>query len=326
LFNYFDNKSMDDSKISHLWGHLHWLVVLAEQESYTGAAKRLGVSKAAVSHRVSELERIAGIALVTRTTRSVRLTEAGLKLVAQSQPAFDALQQSFNQVRESAGILHGVIRVTAPAALARQQLLPHFVTFLKQHPQLRIELDSSDRMVSLAREGFDLAIRHTDSLPQTHVAVRLCPTRSVLVASPNYLAVHGIPRIPEDLQQHACLHYPRAGEVPIWHFKPKNSNERGMQQVVVQIQSALAANNSEVLRDAALLDSGIALIPDFTAQAAISRGELQEVLSQWEFAGGQFANHIYAVRPYALHAPLAVSSLLDFLRRVLSNGFPIRSN
>jgi DNA-binding transcriptional LysR family regulator len=323
LFNLVNNQAMDDSKISALWGHLHWLVVLAEQESYTAAAQRLNVSKAAVSQRISDLERIAGVALVTRTTRSVRLTEAGLKLVAELQPAFDSLQRSFNQVRESTGVPHGVIRVTAPAALARQQLLPHFVRFLKENPGVRIELDLSDRMVSLAREGFDLAIRHTDTLPETHVAVPLCETRSILVASPTYLATHGAPKNPEELKPHACLHYPRPGEVPTWTFVRKKARSGQAKQVVVQIQSALAANNSEVLRDAALVGLGIALIPDFTAQAAILRGDLQPVLPDWEFSGRKFASHIYAVRPYALHAPLGVSALLGFLRQALAPGFPL---
>jgi DNA-binding transcriptional LysR family regulator len=319
-----NNKTMDDSKISALWGHMHWLVVLAEQESYTATAQRLNVSKAAVSQRISELERITGVALVTRTTRSVRLTDAGIKLVAELRPAFDSLMRSFGEIRESTGIPHGVIRVTAPAALARQQLLPHFVRFLKENPGVRIELDLSDRMVSLAREGFDLAIRHTDTVPETHVAIQLCTTRSTLVASPAYLATHGHPKSPEDLKPHACLHYPRPGEVPTWSFvRKKNAKKGRQQQVVVRIQSALAANNSEALRDAALVGLGIAMLPDFTAQAAMLRGDLVPVLPDWEFSGRTFANHLYAVRPYAVHAPLAVSALLVFLRQALSEGFPL---
>lgn len=315
---------MDDSKISALWGHMHWLVVLAEQESYTATAQRLNVSKAAVSQRISELESVIGVALVTRTTRSVRLTDAGIKLVAELRPAFESMQRSFSQVREATGVPHGLVRVTAPVALARQQLLPHLARFLKENPEVRIELDSSNQMVALAREGYDLAIRHTDTLPETHVATLLCETRSVLVASPAYLATHGAPKSPADLKPHACLHYPRPGEIPTWSFvRKRGSRPDQAQQVVVEIQSALAANNSEVLRDAALAGLGIAMIPDFTAQAGMLRGDLVHVLPDWEFVGRNFASHIYAVRPYAVHAPLAVGALLVFLRQALAGGFAL---
>ncbi len=107
-----------------LWGHVHWLTVLAQQGSYTAAAARLGVSKAAMSQRVSELEKLAGIALVQRTTRSVRLTEAGQRLVDQTRAAFDQIAQGFSQVRDLAEQPQGLLRVTAPVALARQQIVP----------------------------------------------------------------------------------------------------------------------------------------------------------------------------------------------------------
>lgn len=310
---------MQDQKTPELWSHCHWLTVLAEQGSYTAAAARLGVSKAAMSQRIAELERIAGVPLVQRTTRSVRLTEAGQRLVDQTRAAFEQISQSFAQVRDLAGAPQGLLRVTAPVALARQQIVPLLPDFLRQYPQVRIELNLSDRLSSLATEGFDLAIRHTAHPPDTHVAVALCATRSVLVASKAYLRRAGTPRQPADLAAHNCLHYPRPQERPAWTFEPQGRTGT-RERVTVQVSGSLAANNSEALRDAALAGLGIALLPDFSAQAALQAGKLVEVLPGWAPVGS-FADRIYAIRPYTAHVPRAVSLFVDYLRGALKSGF-----
>ncbi|MBA4263091.1 MAG: LysR family transcriptional regulator [Comamonadaceae bacterium] len=312
---------MTDPKTTELWSHCHWLTVLAEQGSYTAAAARLGVSKAAMSQRIAELERIAGVPLVQRTTRSVRLSEAGQRLVDQTRAAFEQISQSFAQVRDLAEAPQGLLRVTAPVALARQQIVPLLPDFLRQYPQVRIELNLSDRLSSLATEGFDLAIRHTANPPDTHVAVRLCSTRSVLVASKAYLRRAGTPQQPTDLAAHNCLHYPRPQERPAWTFEPTGKPAAGSarERVTVQVSGSLAANNSEALRDAALAHLGIALLPDFSALAALRTGKLVEVLPGWAPVGS-FADRIYAIRPYAAHVPRAVSLFVEHLRHSLAHG------
>jgi len=318
LFALVNNRAMKNSTQPELWGHVHWLTVLAQQGSYTAAAARLGVSKAAMSQRVSELEKLAGIALVQRTTRSVRLTEAGQRLVDQTRAAFDQIAQGFAQVRDLAERPQGLLRVTAPVALARQQIVPHLAGFLREHPQVRIELNLSDRLASLATEGFDLAIRHTDHPPDTHVAWTLCETRSLLVASRNHLRRQGTPQTPQDLAGHPCLHYPRPQEDPAWTLERPTA--QGPERVTVQIGGPLAANNSEALRDAALSGLGIALLPDFSAQAALQAGKLVQVLPDWQPVGS-FAGRICAIRPYSAHVPRAVTAFVDYLRGALAGGF-----
>ena len=311
------------AQMSHLWGHLHWLSVLAQQGSYTAAAARLGVSKAAMSQRITELERAAKVPLVQRTTRSVRLTEAGQRLVDDTRAAFEQIAQSFEQVRDLAEQPSGLLRVTAPVALARQQLMPLLTEFLRLHPQVRIELDMADRLRSLATEGFDLAIRHTERAPDTHVAWSLCETASVLVATKTYLRRAGTPRIPADLQQHNCLHYPRSQETPVWSFTPAQAAQRAGQRhetVNVPVRGNLSANNSEALREAALAGAGIALLPDFSSQEALRKGQLVRVLPDWQVDGG-FGRHLFAIRPYTPHMPRAVSALVAHLREGLAGGF-----
>lgn len=314
-----NNRVMTEQKMADLWSHCHWLTVLAEQGSYTAAAARLGVSKAAMSQRIAELERVAGVTLVQRTTRSVRLTEAGQRLVDQTRAAFEQISQSFAQVRDLAEAPQGLLRVTAPVALARQQIVPLLPDFLRQYPQVRIELNLSDRLSSLATEGFDLAIRHTAHPPDTHVAVQLCTTRSVLVASKAYLKRAGTPQQPADLAAHNCLHYPRPQERPAWTFEPQ-ARAGARERVTVPVAGSLAANNSEALRDAALAGLGITLLPDFSAQAALQAGKLVAVLPGWAPVGS-FADRIVAIRPYAAHVPRAVSLFVDYLRGAMRAGF-----
>lgn len=312
---------MKPQNIESLWTHLHWLTVLAQQGSFTAAALRLGVSKAAMSQRIAELERAAGAPLVQRTTRSVRLTEAGQRLVEDMRTPFEQIAHSFAGVRDLAGVPRGLVRVTAPVAFARQQLVPRLAEFLRAQPEVRIELDLSDRLSSLAMEGFDLAIRHTASPPDTHVAWTLCDTRSVLVASRAYLRRRGTPREPTALATHDCLHYPRAQETPTWHFEARTASQKSKTpRLTVPVSGPLVANNSEALRDAALTGLGIALVPDFSAQSALQSGKLVEVLPQWRSVGA-FGERLYAIRPYATHVPQAVSAFVAWLREVLAGGF-----
>jgi DNA-binding transcriptional LysR family regulator len=318
LFILVNNKAMETQKIHALWNHCHWLTVLAEQGSFTAAAARLGVSKAAMSQHIAELERQAGVALVQRSTRSVRLTEAGQQLVDSTRGAFEQIAQGFAQVRDKAESPSGLLRVTAPVALSRQQIVPRLPAFLAQYPDIRIELNLSDRLSALATEGFDLAIRHTDAPPDTHVATLLCSTRSVLVASRAYLKRAGTPQHPDDLAQHNCLHYPRPQARPAWTLE--RSGRGSPERATVPITGSLAANNSEALRDAALGGLGIALLPDFSAHASLQTAKLVEVLPDWEPVGA-FAGQIYAIRPYAAHVPRAVSAFVDHLRASLKNGF-----
>jgi DNA-binding transcriptional LysR family regulator len=311
---------MEDQKINTLWTHLHWLSVLAQQGSYTAAAARLGVSKAAMSQRIAELERAAKVTLVQRTTRSLRLTEAGQKLVDDTRASFEQIEQSFAQVRDLAEQPGGLIRITAPVALARQQLVHLFADFLKAYPEVRIELDMSDRLSALATEGFDLAIRHTARPPDTHVAWALCATESVLVATRAYLSRQGEPQTPADLQAHNCLHYPRSQDTPVWTFEPREA--QAGERVTVPVSGNFAANNSEALREAALTGAGIALMPDFSAQAELRKGQLVQVLPDWKSVGA-FAETIYAIRPYAPHVPRAVTALVACLRTGLAGGFGV---
>ncbi len=311
---------MDAHDIENLWIHLRWLTVLAEQGSYTAAAARLNVSKAAMSQRISELERAAGVQLVKRTTRSIGLTEAGQRLVESTRAQYDQIASGFSTVREMAGVARGLIRVTAPVSLARQQLIPNMSAFLRANPEIKVQLEMSDRLASISTEGYDLAIRHSEHVPETHVAWKLCDTHSVIVATRAYLERRGRPRHPSELQAHDCLFYPRAAGRGVWTFEPKAAQKTAEAPIVVTVDGCLSANNSEALRDAAIDDLGIALLPDFTAQQAVREGRLEVLLDEWRPVG-TFANQLYVIRPYAPHVSRAVTLLITYLRETFKKGF-----
>lgn len=313
---------MEQQKNETMWGHIHSLIILEEVGSYTAAAVRLGISKSAVSQRIAELEKVMGMTLVQRTTRSVRLTEAGKRLVDSSRDYFEGIERNFVQLRDSLRDPRGIVRVTAPAALARQQIVPRLAEFLRQYPDIRIELELSDQIVSLAKEGFDLAIRHSETVPDTHIAWRLCKTEAVLVATKRYLSERGTPRSPEELANHDCLHYLRRGQIPAWSFQKDGRNAN---RITVPVAGPLATNNSEALREAALSNLGIALVPDFSAEKDLSEGRLIRVLPNWKSVGA-FGGNLHAVRPYSPYIAKPVRLFVDFLREQLKNGFSVKLN
>ncbi len=310
---------MDNSKQEPLWGHIYSLIVLAEAGSYTAAAQRLSLSKSAVSLRIAELEKIVGIELVQRTTRSVRVTLAGQRLIDSSTGYYAGIQRQFSELCDSIRDPRGVVRVTAPVALGRQQIMPRLAIFFESYPDVRIELELSDQIVSLAKEGFDLAIRHTNSVPDTHVATNICRTQAILVATASYLKRRGEPSSPEDLAGHDCLHYLRRGQIPSWSFVRNGCTSS---RTNVQISGPIAANNSEALREAALSSLGIALLPDFSAAKDVQEEKLVHVLPSWH-STGFFGDHLYIVRPYSPYVPMPVRMFSDFVRAQLKEGFNI---
>ncbi len=302
-----------------VFSDLHLLTVLAQTRSYTQAARRLAISKASVSMRIAELERAAGVALVRRTTRSVGLTEAGQQLVDDTQGAFTRIEQSFASVKDLAGSARGLVRVTAPVALGRQHIAPTLAGFLRDYPDIRLELDLTDRFVNLVQEGFDLAIRHTQAPPDTHVAWVLCPSRSVLVASADYLKRHGAPSHPAQLASHQCLLYLRGAAGQSWSFE-RQGTRKAAETVIVNVNGPLRANNSEVLREAVLGGLGIGLLPDFSAALHEGARQLVRVLPQWQ-PRGFFGERLYAIRPWAPQVPRAVQCFVDHLRQAMAPGF-----
>lgn len=312
---------MSSREITTVLPDVYMLTVIAETRSLTQAARRLGVAKSSVSMRLKGLERALGVALVRRTTRSITLTPAGQQLVSETRGPFAHIEHGVSGVKDLAGAPRGLVRVSAPVALGRQHIAPAIAALLTRYPDIRLELDLSDRFVNLVQEGFDLAIRHASRVPESHIATPLCESRSLLLASRQYLAGHGSPAHPAELAHHQCLLYLRDG-TPSWSFEHA-AGRRRVQRVSVPVRGPLKANNSEVLREAISGGLGIGLLPDFTAWSGVAPKDLVQVLPEWKPVGF-FGERLQAIRPWAPRTPRAVQCVIDHLRETLAGGFKPR--
>lgn len=306
---------MSSLNISDILPDIHLLTIVMQTGSFTAAAKRLGISKASVSMRIAALERRVGVPLVRRSTRSLRLTEAGSHLINAATPAFEHIENSLTAVRDLSDEPRGTVRVTAPVALGRQHLTPLLAGFLKRYPQVSVQIELTDRFINLTSEGFDLAIRHVSEPPENHVAWRLCDSTSLLVASAAYLRQRGMPGHPEDLATHDCLLYLDRPGSANWTFVSGKTTD----PVAVHVNGRFQANNSEVLRDMALAGLGIALLPDFSATHTGNR-KLIPVLPDWR-VHGHFGVAIHAIRPWSPRVPRAVQCLVDYLRETMAGDY-----
>lgn len=292
---------------------MHLLTVLAETRSFSQAAERLGMSRSSVSMRIAALERSVGVPLVRRSTRQVALTEAGRQLVDDVAPAFARISSSYHAVHDLTGTPRGRLRITAPVALGRQHISPSLGSFLLRYPEVSLELELTDRLVNLAHEGFDLAIRHARHIPDDYVVWELARSESFLVASADYLDRRGRPTHPADLADHDCVLY--MGSPRSLAFQHRRDSGK---PVSVDVGGPFKANNSEVLRDIILAGAGVGLMPDFSLTAD-SRERLERVLPDWNVQG-YFGSHILAVRPFSPRVPLAVHCLVEHLQSVFCSG------
>jgi DNA-binding transcriptional LysR family regulator len=331
---------MSGSEVAGVLTDLHLLTVIAQTRNLTQAARRLGISKASVSTRLRDLERVVGMSLVRRTTRSVALTAAALQLVDDTQASFARIEQSLEQAKDLAGKPRGLLRISAPVALGRQRIAPSVPDFLRRYPEIRLELDLSDRFVNVTQEGFDLAVRHARSIPDTYIARVLCESRSLLMASPEYLQRRGTPEHPTDLARHDCLLYLRDGSAQSWSFafEKAGSRKRG-ERINVPVGGPFKANNSEVLRAAIVGGLGIGLLPDFSLlpdtragsgllpdtkagsglllDSSAESASMVPVLPDWRPVGF-FGDRIYAIRPGGVRASRAVECAIEHLRQVFA--------
>lgn len=265
-------------------------VKTVEQGSMAAAARRLDCSRAQVSKLLAELESGLGARLFERTTRRLSLTPAGeafyphaLRVLADLQAAEQAVQELRTEPR-------GILRVTAPVTLGRLYIAPLLPQLAARHPELRCELVLNDRVVDLFEQGFDLALRLTDTPPADLVARPLAATRRLICASPDYLARRGVPATAADLADHDCFAYARARSDSRWHLRgPQGSVE-------IAVRGPFQINHVEAIRDAVLAGYGIAILPTYLVASELRNGRLRPVLADHE-ALTSFGSHLYACFP-----------------------------
>jgi DNA-binding transcriptional LysR family regulator len=271
--------------------------------SMSAAGRRLELPRATVSRHIQALEDWLGAQLLVRTTRALRLTEAGAAYFDTAREVLDALAAAEERVRDSQGRASGTLRVNAPMSFGVRVLGRLLPAFLRRHPALEVQLALSDALVDPVRGGFDLTLRIARLPDSSLVARRLAPVPRAMVAAPAYLAGRGVPAHPGELAEHACLHYGYLQSGTAWVFT------RGEETFRVGVSGPLCANNGEVLADAALAGIGIALLPEFIVGEALADGRLQRVLADWQAPGIA----LHAMYPATRRLPLKTRRFIDFL-------------
>ena len=286
---------------------------------FTAAAKLLGRSTSSLSRSVAELERQLGAQLLARTTRRVNLTEAGVLYASHAERLLAARRAARDAVTElTGGVPRGHLRVSMPVSIGERLLGPHLPELRRRHPELRLELDLSDRNIPLVQSGFDLAIR-VGKLSDSSLRAQLLgkvPVR--LVASPGYLAAHPRPRRPLDLRDHACI---TLGQVvgPVewsfYHRRARTRTERLEVEGVIHTTSALLA------AQLACAGQGILRINDWVTREAMARGDLVEVLPEWScyrLAGGGLPFYVVYAQTASATPPLKSRVFVEFFKQLLA--------
>lgn len=251
---------------------------VARARSFTRAAAVLGVSQPALSQTMAGLEARLGVRLLTRTTRSVALTEAGERLLTRLEPHFDSIAQELAGLSELRDKPAGLIRLTSSELAATTRLWPVLERFLPLYPDIRIELNIDGNLTDIVAGRFDAGVRLGEQIEKDMIAVRIGPdVRMAAIASPAYLARHPAPQTPHDLAQHECinLRLPTSGGFYIWEFEKDNHT------LNVRVDGRLAFNDSRWVIKAAETGFGIGFLPEEHVSDSLSDGRLVRLLEDW---------------------------------------------
>ncbi|MFI7864739.1 MULTISPECIES: LysR family transcriptional regulator [Pseudomonas] len=263
----------------------------AEAGSFAEAARRLGLTPAAVGKNVARLESSLGVRLFLRSTRRLTLTEAGERFLAQVSGGLASIQSAVANLASSQGQPAGRLKVSMGVAFGRDYILPHLSDFLARYPAITPDWHFDNRAVDLIGEGFDAAIGGGFELPPGAIARQLAPAHRVLLASPGYLARHAVIRTPEDLARHdgILIRSPQTGRVRSWPLR--TADER---QATLELNRRMTMNDPEAACHAALQDLGITLVSTVHALPYLQRGELQRVLPDWYVDTGSLSLYFSA--------------------------------
>lgn len=259
-------------------GSLAAFVAVAEAKSFTRAAGRLGTSQSALSHRIRRLEERLGVTLLSRSTRSVSVTEAGARLMETLGPALDDIEGKLNALKGDAAKVAGTLRITTADHAAETILWPALRRLLPDHPDISVDVSVENRFVDIVAERFDAGIRLGANVAQDMVAVPIGPPETLaLVGSPGYLSSHGIPETPQDLSGHRCIarRMPSLDGISSWEFSKGGRKQR------VRVKGELAFDRPEMILQAAIDGFGICYVLESQARPFIERGRLTRFMTDW---------------------------------------------
>jgi DNA-binding transcriptional LysR family regulator len=278
---------------------------IVEAGSFASAARRLKLSRAVVTKHVAALEDRLNVRLLERTTRRLSVTEAGGRYYERCSHILAEIEDAEREATQATAVPRGTLRISAPHTFATMHIAPHLAGFRQRFPEVNVEIILSDRFVDLLEEGFDLAIRVADGLPESSLVARqLAVCRFVVCGAPEYFKRHGEPKVPDDLAKHPCLGYTLSPREHSWVFVCPHD-----QRHVVNVSGPLRSNSGDLLREAAVGGAGVMLLPTFYVGEDLERGRLKAVLTDYRVQD----YGIYAVYPSRKHLTAKVKALIDYL-------------
>ena len=281
-------------------------VQIVEQGSFSAVARLAGTTPSAVSRSVSRLEQEMGSKLLHRSTRKLRLSDAGKTVYAHALEMLEAARLAMDAVGSAQQVAQGKLTLSVPKAVGRFVIHPLMSEFLTRFPQVDVCLRLEDRYLDLIDDGIDLALRITHSPSPGLHGKPLMPVSHVICATPHYLRQHGVPQNPQDLRDHSCI---SLGETPAdarWKFRREGKTE------TVQTRGRYAANHTAVRLDAVKQNLGIGSLPLFTAREALERGEIVQVLAEWEFISS-YSGELWLLWAGNKHMPARMRAMIDYL-------------
>ncbi len=283
---------------------LKTVVAVVETGSFTAASERLGMSKALVSKYVGAVEDGLRVRLFNRSTRRLALTEAGQRYYDKALPLLEEFTEMVDSVTGEQSSPKGLLRISVPVTFGEMRLSGLIPDFLKQYPDMNVELHLSDHMIDMLEEGIDVVIRIGGVDDSSLVAKHIQTLPLVLCASPNYLKEHGYPTTPQDISQHQCIIDSNFRIGKHWPFiSPKGQTKS------VKVSSRVAANSPRAVKEIALAGGGIALIPQFIVQDDLKNGLLEAVLPEYQTL--EFG--LFAIYPHRRYLSRKVRCFIDFL-------------
>ena len=281
-------------------------LAVADEKSFTKAAKRLGVSQSALSHAIRGLEEQIGVRLLSRTTRSVAPTDAGEQLLAELRPALTGIRGAVDRISGSRGRPRGRLRLLVPRLAVMTVLGPKVGHFAREFPDVVLDVTTDDERRDLVAAGFDAGIQYGEFIQRDMVAVRVSPDHHpAIVAAPSYIESHAKPHVPRDLLEHRCINFRHGSEgIYRWEF------DKGDQSLTVGVSGPLITNDIGLLIRAALDGVGLAFVAEEHAAPHLAGGALVKVLEDWcqPFPG------FFLYYPSRRQQPAALAALIDTLR------------
>jgi DNA-binding transcriptional LysR family regulator len=283
---------------------LAFFVVLAKLASLSGTARELGLTPPAVTKRLTMLEQRLGVRLVNRTTRRFSLTSEGESYLAQATKILDSIRDMEESVSSGRAAPKGLLRVNATPGFGRTRIAPLVSRFAHDHPDVEVELQLTDRPISLVEEAYDLAIRFGE-LPDTRLSARkLMSNKRFLCASPAYLKKAGAPLTPEELHRHRCILHRQNDDVyGTWRL------EKGKKIELVKVRGAVSSNDGDVVMNWALEGHGIVQRSEWDAAKYLASGRLKEVMPGYTLPPA----NLYVYYLSRRNLPAKVRSFVDFL-------------